>query len=138
MSFIESYKRLDKLCGDLLKEDRRLTAYIEAMYDTPRGSFYVPSWENDLKRLKHYRWVRNQIAHEPGCTEQNMCTAEDVAWLNAFYDRILHQTDPLAQYRKATQSKQPTAPKSPSSGGCATVFCFIAAVLVAAALFFLL
>ena len=44
---------------------------------------------------------RNQISHEPGCTEQNMCKPEDEVWINNFYNRIINQTDPLAHYHKA-------------------------------------
>ena len=105
MSFIESYKRLEKLCGEVLRDNRCLSAYIEEMEDTPRGVFLVRSWSDDFKCLKHYRWLRNRIAHDPGCTEDNMCTEADVLWLDDFYDRIMHQTDPLALYRKATQPK---------------------------------
>ena len=50
---------------------------------------------------KHYRWVRNQISHEPGCNESNMCELDDEIWLNHFYSRIMNQTDPLSMYRKA-------------------------------------
>ena len=114
MSFIESYKRLDKLCGDILRDDRRLSAYIDEMKSTPRGRFYVLSWDSDLQQLKHYRWMRNQIAHEPQCTEATMCTAADALWLDNFYDRIMRQTDPLALYRKATQP-HPTTKEAPSS-----------------------
>jgi hypothetical protein len=69
----------------------------------PRGIYIVRGWENDLKQLKHYRWVRNQIAHNPDCTEENMCDASDAQWLADFHSRIVNQTDPLALYRKATQ-----------------------------------
>ena len=105
MSFIESYKRLEKLCGEVLRDSRCLSAYIEEMEDTARGVFLIRSWSDDLKCLKHYRWLRNRIVHDPGCTEDNMCTEADVLWLDDFYDRIMHQTDPLALYRKATQPK---------------------------------
>ena len=74
------------------------------MINTPRGSFYVRTWDDDLKNLKHYRWVRNQISHEPGCTESNMCEPEDVTWLDQFYARIMNQTDPLSLYYKAYSS----------------------------------
>ena len=73
MGFIESYKHLEKLCGEVLNDDRRISAYIDEMINTPRGCYLVRGWDDDLKQLKHYRWVRNQIAHEPDCTEQNMC-----------------------------------------------------------------
>jgi len=102
MGFIDSYKHLEKLCGEVLNDDRRLTAYIDEMENTPNGFRYIPSWNEDLKKLKHYRWVRNQISHEPNCNESNMCEPDDELWLNNFYKRIINQTDPLALYLKAT------------------------------------
>ena len=104
MSFISSYKHLEKLCGEVMNDRRCISAYIEEMERKPRGAFYVPSWNDDLKALKHYRWVRNQIAHEPDCDEDNMCDEDDVLWLAQFYSRIMNQTDPLTLYRKAITS----------------------------------
>ena len=101
MGFIDSYKHLEKLCGEVLNDDRRISAYIDEMTNTPRGSYYVRTWNEDLKKLKHYRWVRNQISHEPDCTEQNMCKAEDEIWLDEFYSKIMNQTDPLTLYHRA-------------------------------------
>lgn len=108
MSFIASYKHLEKLCGDMLNDRHGVSAYIDEMLNKPRGTYHVGGWDNDLKQLKHYRWVRNQIVHEPSCTEENMCHPKDVDWLNDFYNRIMNQTDPLALYRKAMRPK-PTA-----------------------------
>lgn len=112
MSFIESYKHLEKLCGEIMNDDRRISAYIDEMTNTPRGSYLVRGWDSDLKQLKHYRWVRNQIAHEPNCTEQNMCEYGDAEWLDEFYSRIMNQTDPLTLYAKATAPK-PTKKATP-------------------------
>jgi len=114
MHFIDSYKRLEKLCGDLLNSERPISAYIDEMESKPRGAFRVPSWSDDLKKLKHYRWVRNKISHEPGYTEENMCSADDALWLDQFYARIINQTDPLALYHKATIPRAPasTAPRT--------------------------
>ena len=114
MGFIESYKRLEKLCGDLLNDDRRISAYIDEMISLPRGSYLVRGWDDDLKQLKHYRWVRNQIAHEPDCNEENMCESSDVVWIDDFYSRIMNQTDPLAMYRKATKPQPVAKPKQSS------------------------
>ncbi len=105
MGFIESYKHLEKLCGEILNDDRRVSAYIDEMLNTPRGSYLVSGWDNDLKQLKHYRWVRNQISHEPNCTEENMCEPGDTEWLDDFYSRIMDQTDPLTLYDKATKPR---------------------------------
>jgi hypothetical protein len=101
MGFIDSYKHLEKLCGEVLNDDRRVSAYIDEMLSTPDGARFVYSWNEDLKMLKHYRWVRNQIAHEPNCNETNMCQPKDTAWINDFYNRIMNQTDPLTLYHKA-------------------------------------
>ena len=73
------------------------------MINTPRGSYLVRGWENDLKQLKHYRWIRNQIVHEPDCYEETMCEAGDDEWLDDFYERIINQTDPLALYLKSSK-----------------------------------
>jgi hypothetical protein len=68
-----NYKRLEQLCGDLLNDDCCISAYIDKMYDTPDGARLVKGWRDDLKQLKHYRWIRNRIAHEPNCSEAEMC-----------------------------------------------------------------
>lgn len=103
MGFIDSYKHLEKLCGEVLNDDRRISAYIDEMLNQPHGSYFVKGWDNDLKQLKHYRWVRNQISHEPNCSEQNMCEPGDTLWLDGFYSRIMNQNDPLALYYQATK-----------------------------------
>lgn len=83
MGFIESYKHLEKLCGEVLNDDRRISAYIDEMINTPRGSYLVKGWDDDLKQLKHYRWVRNQITHEPDCTAFCGAQRQLVRWPTA-------------------------------------------------------
>lgn len=99
MGFIDSYKNLEKLCSEMLNDNRGVSAYIDEMANITQG-YYVKTWNEDLKKLKHYRWVRNKISHEPGCTEQNMCKFEDKLWLDEFYSRIINRTDPLSLYHK--------------------------------------
>lgn len=106
MGFIESYKHLEKICGEMMDDERRLSVYIDEMLKRPSGAFYVSGWNEDLKQLKYYRWVRNQISHEPGCTEENMCKPSDTIWLDNFYERIMEQTDPLALYYQATKPRK--------------------------------
>lgn len=101
MSFNESYKRLEKLCNEIYGDNYGVSRYIDEMINTPNGSRYVCGWDEDLKQLKHYRWVRNQIAHEPDCTEENMCEESDAQWLDDFRARLMSSNDPLAKYRKA-------------------------------------
>lgn len=124
MGFIESYKHLEKLCGDMLQTQHGISAYIDDMGNTPNGCYWVKGWDEDLKRLKHYRWIRNQISHEPNCTEENMCEYGDAQWIDDFYDRIMNQSDPLAMYRKATRPQPVAKPKQPYQTPAATyIFC---------------
>ena len=105
MGFLESYKRLEKLCGEIMSDNYGVSAYIEEMIKISQGPHLVSGWDDDLKQLKHYRWVRNQIAHNPNCFEENMCNSADEKWIADFHSRIMNQTDPLTMYRKATQPK---------------------------------
>ncbi|MDE7363931.1 MAG: hypothetical protein K2N27_03435 [Ruminococcus sp.] len=120
MSFIDSYKRIEKLCSEIYGDTHGLSIYIDEMIGAPNGSYYVSGWNEDLKQLKHYRWIRNQIVHEPGCTEENMCESGDMQWLDNFYSRIMSTNDPLALYRKArsphgTQKPKQTYSSTPTS-----------------------
>ena len=99
MSFMDSYKHLDKICREIFDEPKGVTAYINEMKNIYDGMYYVNSWEEDLNNLKYCRFVRNRIAHDVACTEENMCSSDEVVWLDNFYSRILNQTDPLSLYR---------------------------------------
>ena len=41
MGFMDSYKHLEKLCGDMFGDSRGVSAYIDAMLDNPRGQYLV-------------------------------------------------------------------------------------------------
>ncbi len=110
MGFIDSYKRLEKLCNEIYGDNHGLSSYIDEMINDPIGSYYVSGWNENLKQLKHYRWMRIQIVHEPDCTEGNMCELEDVLWLDNFHSHIMNQTDPLALYHKATRPRTVARP----------------------------
>lgn len=111
MGFMQSYKHLDNLCKDM--NGVGITGYIEDMEQKRAGEFYVPGWKADYLSLKHYRYVRNQIAHENDADEENMCSNEDVAWIESFYQRVMHQTDPLALYYKEHKHRSASGPAKP-------------------------
>lgn len=106
MGFMDSYKSVEKLCSEILDDRQGVTAYINEMYNNPNGSLYAASWDEDLKKLKYYRWVRNQISHVPECNEENMCKIEDEKWLNAFYYRMMNCEDSLCLYYKAINKQR--------------------------------
>lgn len=115
MEFWNSYKRLDNLCRDI--NGKGVTGYIEDMEKNLDGAYCVSGWNRDYKTLKHYRYIRNQIAHESYASEENMCSPEDALWLKDFYQRIMTQSDPLALYRQAKRNIIP--PKRSSTGTAA-------------------
>ena len=112
MSFIDAYKKLERLCSDSFNEPHGVSSYIEQMKSISDGERYVPSWSEDLKMLKHCRWARNKIVHEPEYTEANTCEKGDEEWIKRFHSRMLNGTDPLTMYRRAKSSvRRPVPPR---------------------------
>lgn len=96
MKFMSAYKYLDMICRDM--NDIGVSGYIEDMEKNPQGAYTVIGWQEDYRNLKHYRWIRNQIAHEIDVEEEDLCTQGDIEWIEDFYNRIMDCTDPLACY----------------------------------------
>lgn len=109
--YIEAYKQLDKLCMEVFRADKGVTSYIDAMEETRGGAWKVPNWNNDLQKLKSYRHIRNNYVHEVGSTYSDICTEEDILWLDTFYNAIMQSSDPLAVYRKKTEEEKMKARK---------------------------
>ena len=104
ITFFEAYKRLDKLCMDLLSSNTGVSEYISQMEASTSGQRYVPSWNNDYQMLKHLRWVRNQIAHD--ITGGTISDEADLTMVRDFYERIFSGEDPFTQLRKAQDREQ--------------------------------
>lgn len=102
MGFMTSYKRLDKLCRDM--NGVGITGYISDMQNEPNGAYFIPEWKSVYNKLKRYRHIRNQIAHESYANEENMSSKEDELWLDNFYNQIIKQADPLASLFKISKS----------------------------------
>ena len=45
MEFMNAYKHLEKLCGDILNDERRISAYIDEMAKISDGSTKVHNWD---------------------------------------------------------------------------------------------
>lgn len=140
MSFMDSYKHLDKICREMFNANRGVSAYIDEMISLSDGEFYVPSWEEDLKNLKYCRFVRNRIVHDVACTEENMSSSEEVEWLENFYTRIMNQTDPLSLYRLKKSGEENYSVTTPvhtndknqkQSAGCSTFLLLALGIIIA-------
>lgn len=104
IELLEEYKYVDSICRDILSAEKGVTAYIEQMEATPPAIWCkIAGWDDDYRKLKHIRWLRNQIAHDTGYVQ---CTSSDVAWLKAFHNRLLTQRDPLADAYRITREAQ--------------------------------
>ncbi len=100
MSFIDEYKRVDNFLKDQLSSDTGVSTYIEEMKKILERRYNNTSFLSDYKSLKHYRYIRNKIVHEVGCSESNMCDEEDILWVKTFYLRLMNGEDPLSLHHK--------------------------------------
>ena len=104
----DQYKRVDNICRDMFLSQNGISQYITEMERNPSHlRSAVPLWDEDYRRLKRVRWLRNQIAHEASATD---CNESDVAWLEEFHIRLLEQRDPLALLWKSNQERSRSSP----------------------------
>ena len=71
-----------------------------------RGANAIAQWKTDYLKLKHYRYIRNRIAHDNNADESLLCKKEDARWIDGFYNRIINGQDPLTLYRKKPIASQ--------------------------------
>ena len=111
LNFFENYKKLEKICNEILSVNNGVTQYINEMENISSSKYHsIPNWNSDLSSLKRLRHLRNQMAHNEGAFSENLCTINDVEWIINFRSRILKQTDPLAllhQKETSSKTKQP-------------------------------
>lgn len=108
VKFLEEYKSLDKLCKEMFDSDEGVSRYILEMEYSTDCQRYNSSWKQFYDRLKKLRYYRNKLAHDVDLYT-DLCTTNDVEWLQKFHNDILEQQDPLAVVRK--QRAQPSIVK---------------------------
>lgn len=103
MEFFETYKRLDRLCSDVFGlRNGGVTRYIDEL----KAIGY--EYSEDCKTLKRLRHIRNQMAHDEGTFDYQMCDREDIIWLNTFYNRMMKGAVPLAVHYRVGRKVQNT------------------------------
>lgn len=108
IQFQEAYKSLDALCKDCYSNEKGISEYIRLMEAVPFcASRNIPSWEYDLKMLKHARYIRNELAHEVGTWGSGLCKEMDLEFMLQFHDKMLNCTDPLSVVRKFQTQPRP-------------------------------
>lgn len=96
MEFFDEYKKLDVTLKNKYSTKTGVTSYIENMERFSDGEGLVPSWREDYKALKHYRWLRNKLAHE--ASEDVDLNKSDLAGLKKFFANVSKNKDPYALY----------------------------------------
>jgi hypothetical protein len=104
MEFFEEYKKLDVTLKNKYSTKTGVTSYIENMERFSDGEIFVPSWREDYKALKHYRWLRNKLAHEAG--EDVDLNKSDLAGLKKFFANVSKNKDPYALYLASKKGKK--------------------------------
>ncbi len=116
--YIDEYKRVDKICSDMLGDPCGITAYIELMKKAAISGEDLPgSWSTAIKTLVHLRHIRNSIAHD---TSPVSCTKNDLNSLKAFGRALSEGRDPISclnSYKKQTQSRRSSSSGQDKSGG---------------------
>ena len=84
---MEIYKRIDAFCRDTYRADKGVTSYIDEMSRIGGATWGVLGWNETLNKLKNYRHIRNAYTHDVGTSYTDICTQEDVEWLQSFYDK---------------------------------------------------
>ena len=106
IDFLDLYKKVDKFIKDAYSDNEGVSSYIRMMEtNNIRGARYVYSWQVDYERLKHMRWLRNQLAHEVDY-DSDICEESDYDWLSEFYDRLFSAEDPLACLKKQEDAEK--------------------------------
>ncbi|WP_028519687.1 DUF6548 family protein [Ruminococcus flavefaciens] len=110
LDFLELYKSVDKFLKDAYSTSNGVSEYIRQMeINNSDGKRCIHSWSYDYEKLKHIRWVRNQLAHEVGY-DSDICEPDDFYWLKKFYDNLFSSKDPLAMLRTAEQHSKKHQP----------------------------
>ncbi len=107
--FLEIYKRIDAFCRDTYRADKGVTSYIDEMSRIGGATWGVLGWNETLNKLKNYRHIRNAYTHDVGTSYTDICTHEDVEWLQSFYDKLMSAQDPISLYTQKKQASSKTA-----------------------------
>ncbi len=137
MSFMESYKSLDKLCKTFPDYPKGISSYIEVMEQCLQKRYQCKSWYSDYEKLKKYRHIRNRISHDSGVYEEDVTCFGDEFWLQDFHSRILDRSDPVCFYYKLKQTAEKPKLKTDSSkserNSAAKLWIYASLLLAAAA-----
>ena len=111
LDFLQAYKELDELCKNTLfpaggRGAKGISGYIEEM-ERFRGEDRIEGLQEDCKKLKHLRYVRNKLVHESDSFEKSLFTEEDIRFLKRFRARVNAGRDPLALLRKQRKAGSP-------------------------------
>lgn len=106
LKFLELYKSTDRFIKDAYQSTEGFTEYVRQMESEEReGKRRVSGWADDLKQIKHLRWIRNQLAHEVDY-DSDICKQKDYELLTSFQYRLHNADDPLSLLQKSIEAQR--------------------------------
>ena len=112
--FFKEYTKLDNLLKRIYvapQDKAGVTHYLEQMKAAEeRGYRYDAAWERMYKKLRYWRHMRNNMAHNADAFETENVSEQDVVLIRGFYREVLECEDPLAPLfgRKKPKKKRPS------------------------------
>jgi len=110
IKFQEEYKSVDKFIKDAFGSVDGVSEYIRTM-ERNEGNKSDEVWKDDYYKLKHMRWIRNQLAHEVSI-DSDICEREDLEWLCDFHARLKKGDDSLAKTYRGKKNQASRRPKA--------------------------
>lgn len=107
---VERFGDLERICNQIYGDHHGVTCYIEDMKALGiRAAYTVPGWTQSLERLQEIRHKRNMLTHGEVSFSRPWAEQQDISFLEAFRERILTRTDPLAVYREIMEEEREKA-----------------------------
>lgn len=95
--FFELFTKVDNLCIEVYQNEHGLADYVEDMRSISTYTVEdIPDWGADLFQLITLRNIRSSLVNTPGAFAEDICSQEQLEWLENFYQRILDRKDPMA------------------------------------------
>ncbi len=121
--FLEQYKRADSICREMYNSESGITNYINLMRDAKNYKEQdIAEWDEVLGKLMALRHIRNKLTHDVGTLDMELCSEDDVVWLDNFCELLLTATDPLAKHYRAFSQKKKSATKKKKTQSTEPVF----------------
>ena len=110
--FLNQFKLLEKLCNEMYKDVHGVSLYIEECeYVASLLPGDQPQFAQFIHRLRHCRYIRNQLSHEITSDTVQISSPSDIEFLQNLYHMLAKQTDPLTDIKNTYPIEELSQPQ---------------------------